>query len=143
MNKIKTFGSLIICCALNAFASSAQSQDPQITQLLNERRSLAAQHQEYAGVERSIVDLGQFPPALVTRSTADGKATFDFITYKEIRPEREDAIQQRILVSIPQMESVSIENKRIIAIFRTTASEADITEFFRLMGYNSYELKSN
>lgn len=143
MNKIQTYGFVLCLCAMTAFDGSAQEQNTQIQQLLAQRQKLAADHQSYSGIEKEIATLGQYPPALVTKTSPEGKTKFDFTTYKDIRTEREAAIAERIKVSIPEVESVAISNRQISIVFRPAATETNISEFFKLMGYNSYEIKAD
>ncbi len=143
MNKIQKITSLVLLCVFHAFGSVAQDQSPQIQQILVQRAALAAENQSYADLEKEIVNLGQLPPALVTKSVADGKSQFDFTTYKDIRPESEARVAERIRVSIQEVESVSISNRQIHVVFTAAATEANIADFFKLMGYTSYEIKTN
>lgn len=143
MNKVLQIGSFALCCLFSALTSTAQEQTPQIRQMLEQRTVLAASGQSYAELEKEIVALGQLPPALVVKSVNAGKATFDFTTYKDIRTESEARVAERIRVSIPQVESVVISNRRIVIVFTAAATEADIAAFFKLMGYESYEIKAN
>lgn len=143
MNKIRKFGSVLLLCTLNTFAGSAQNHTAQIQQLLAQRSILAAENQSYADLEKEIVQLGELPPALVTKTIDNGKASFDFTTYKDIRPESESRIAGRIMSTINGVESIQISNRQVAIIFTPEATETDMNDFFKLMGYTSYVIKTN
>ena len=145
MNNVKRY-SIVFCffclCSVSGFSQETiTANDLQV--LLAERRQLAENNASYTELERTAVSSGHVIPALATKTDVSGKTRFEFTTYRNVRPDREAAIAERIKSSVPSIESIVISNQKVTALFKETATIEDIHEFFRLTGYNSYEIKNN
>lgn len=142
MNKKQKNGVLGFVFVLSMSISFAQEQQPaEVSTLLRDRIVLSEKNQNYTELERQMVALGHVPAALVTKSEHEGKVKFEFVSYKNIRADREQAIADRLKASVPGVDAVVIQNQHVSVTFNASATEGNITEFFRLSGYNLYEIK--
>lgn len=142
MKKAQICMLILLACCFNAFTGTAQGHTSEVQSLLAQRAQLANQNADYLPLEKQIVELGYLPPALVVKTIHDNHTAFTFVTYKNIREGRETAIADRLRSSVPSIQSLQILQQHVDVTFSEAATESDIAEFFKLMGYNSYEIKN-
>lgn len=141
MNKLKKYS--FICCffVFGSFFGFSQEIENNLESFRTQRLQLAENNESYMELEKTFAGLGQFPPALVTKMDVGGKTKFNFSFYRTVRPGREEAIAQRIKSSISGIESIVISNQQVVVVFEANAPETSVNDFFKMMGYTSYELK--
>lgn len=131
--------SFLIISLSGSVAHAQQDHDPGPLYAL--RRQQANAGQDYSETELQIAALGAYPKALVTMPASETGKSFVFRTYKNITADKQDRIEQRLMTSIPGIQSVQIENQNVSVSFSAQAKEEDIAVFFRILGYTGYEIK--
>lgn len=132
----------ILFLAFSTSGTALFGQTAGADQLYAQRRQQAAADEDYAATERAILDeTGSYPKALVSTSVSEGIRSFDFRIYKTISPDKQDRIEQRLMVSVSGVQAVEIDNQRVSVHFSPGTTEESILQFFQLLGYANYEIK--
>lgn len=106
----------------------------------NQRLELKSNNHDYLELEKSWLEDGFSFPALVNYIQTPTEKQFYLKSYKDIQPERVESIKARLESLCPNLVFLSIDNHDFSVFFSNNAPEEEIIEFFRLIGYNHYEI---
>ncbi len=126
---------LLLLLLLIVSGSYAFTQESFSGAMQSERLSLKNSGANYSSYEQELAFNGVAVPALVSRQENAGEVSFSFKTYKNIRPERADAIRGRLMMLCPSIVSLAFDGSDVDVTFGAAAPESELSEFFRILGY--------